>query len=63
MTPEELKAYREKHNMTQQELADALGVTRNAVNQQEMGIRPILRVTELALETIARNRKKTRKRK
>lgn len=35
----EIKTYRSQLNMTQRELADALGVTRNTVNRWEMGIK------------------------
>lgn len=35
----EIKTYRSQLNMTQRELADALGVARNTVNQWEMGIK------------------------
>lgn len=58
MEPDELKALRERLKMTQQELADALGVKREAVTQWEMGVRPILKITELALETVKRQQRK-----
>ena len=35
----EIKTYRSQLNMTQRELADVLGVTRNTVNRWEMGIK------------------------
>jgi transcriptional regulator with XRE-family HTH domain len=54
MTGEELKALRNALGLTQQELADELGVARNAVTQWEMGVRPILKITQLALATVAR---------
>jgi len=62
MTADQLKVFRARHDLTQQGLADLLGLTRNAVNLMEMGERPILSRTELALETIHRPLKKPRAR-
>jgi DNA-binding XRE family transcriptional regulator len=62
MTADQLKVFRARHDLTQQGLADLLGLTRNAVNLMEMGERPILSRTELALETIHRQLKKPRAR-
>jgi len=50
----DLKAFRAKYELTQQALADLLGMTRNAVTMMEMGIRPIMPRTRLALDAIAR---------
>jgi len=41
MTPEELKALRARLGLTQQELAEKVGVARNTINRWEMGIRSI----------------------
>jgi transcriptional regulator with XRE-family HTH domain len=41
MTPEELKALRASLGLTQDELAEKVGVARNTINRWEMGIRSI----------------------
>ena len=55
MTANQLKVFRKGLGLTQKALAAELGYTREAVNMMEMGIRPIHKVVELALETVARN--------
>jgi DNA-binding XRE family transcriptional regulator len=52
MTPEELRAARERLEMTQAELAAALDIRRSSVSDMERGEKPIRRVTALAVEHI-----------
>lgn len=49
MTPSELKQARQKLGLTQQKLADELGLSRVMVNQMEKGVHGIERRTELAV--------------
>lgn len=50
MTPDQLRAVRAKLNLTQPELAKALGVTTDAVARWEGGRSPIRRVVALAVK-------------
>jgi len=50
MTKEGLKRARKRLGMTQQQLAEALGMQRTSVARMEMGIQPIMRTTELAVK-------------
>ena len=52
MSPAEYKATRERLGMTQAALADALDVSRNAINQREQG-GTITREAAMALELLA----------
>ncbi len=52
MTPQQLQRLRYKWGLTQTELAEKLGVTQEAVKTWELGLRPILPRTELALKAI-----------
>ena len=62
MTSDQLKAFRKRYGLTQAELAEKLGFTRLGILLMESGERPILTVTELALQTVARKlQKKARK--
>lgn len=54
MTGEQLSSWRNYHQLTQQQLADALGVIRETVARWETGARPIPSYLGLALETIQR---------
>jgi DNA-binding XRE family transcriptional regulator len=54
MTAQSLKKFRQRLSLTQTELGEKLGMTRNAITLMEMGVRPILPRTVLALETIER---------
>ena len=54
MTSEELKAFREKYNLSQEELADKLKVARNTVSRWEVGTVKIPEIVDLALETVER---------
>lgn len=60
MTPEQLVAFREALDLTQQELADRLRVDRVTVARWETGARAIPPFLDLALETV--KRRGTRKR-
>jgi DNA-binding transcriptional regulator YiaG len=53
MTRTELKTIRAKLGLTQARLAERLGVTRNAVNQWEMGVRRIQEPTARLLQLLA----------
>lgn len=54
MTGEELKAFREKFDLSQTELADLLKVARNTVSRWEIGASAIPEFLDFALETIER---------
>ena len=54
MAPHELVAYRERLELTQQELADKLGVDRVTIARWETGTRAIPAFLHLALETVER---------
>lgn len=58
MTRAELKRARERLNMTQAELAEALGLQRNSIVRMENGSQPILRVTAMAVELLLLTMKK-----
>ena len=53
MQPDELKAIRAALGFTQQAFADALGMSRKAVNEMELGKALIERRTELAARYLA----------
>jgi DNA-binding XRE family transcriptional regulator len=53
MTPEQFRSAREKLKLTQQELADKLEVHRVTVVDWERGKKPILKITQLALEHLS----------
>lgn len=50
MTGDELKQRRLRLDLTQTELAERLGLTRDAISKMEAGVRPIVEVSELAIE-------------
>lgn len=50
MQPHDLRSLREKLKLTQQELAQKLELSSTAIAMMERGERPIMRVTELAVE-------------
>jgi DNA-binding XRE family transcriptional regulator len=54
MKPEDLKKFRKRFDLTQQDLATWLGLQRNSINLMEMGDRPIMTITELALAEVKR---------
>lgn len=55
MTKEELAALRERLELTQQQLADKLGVDRVTIARWETGTRAIPVFLGLALQTVERN--------
>jgi len=50
VTSDQLRAVREKLKMTQPQLAEKIGMTRDAISSMEQGRRPIARVTQMAIE-------------
>ena len=63
MTGDELKQEREKMGLTQQALADALGVDVMTISRWERDVRTIPPYLPLALESIHRNQRKAGTRK
>jgi len=63
MTKTELRAARKKLSMSQTELAEAIGMKKDAILRMEGGARPIMRVTELAVQHLLLMRKPKRGRK
>jgi DNA-binding transcriptional regulator YiaG len=58
VTPEELHAWRKLYGMSQDELAEALEVHRLTVSKWERGEHEIPGFLHLALDTLARTRRK-----
>jgi DNA-binding XRE family transcriptional regulator len=58
-----MKRARERLDMTQAELAEALGMQRNSVVRMENGSQPILRTTELSIKYLLSAMKKSKRRK
>jgi DNA-binding transcriptional regulator YiaG len=54
MTPEDLIAFREKYNLSQDELAKELKVSRNTVNRWENKKRNIPEIVDVAIKTVER---------
>jgi len=63
MTNQELKRAREWLDMTQRELAEALGMQTNSVTRMEIGLQPIMRTTELAVKFLLSVTSKKQKRR
>lgn len=61
MSPDELKAWRESHGLSQTELAQALGVHKMTVSSWEVGKQTAPAYVELALCELARRLKRKRK--
>lgn len=57
MTADDLKALRRKLGLSQEALAEALGVNRHSVKRWEMGIHPISERTERALNMLRKTLK------
>lgn len=57
MTARQVKAARQRLQLTQEQLGKALGVTRNAVNQWEMGVRRISEPTARLLTLLLKMEK------
>jgi transcriptional regulator with XRE-family HTH domain len=64
VTREELKALRGSLGLTQEELAEKVGVARNTINRWEMGIRgipePVVRLVHYLAKEVRAERKKKR---
>jgi DNA-binding XRE family transcriptional regulator len=58
MKSKELKAWRNKHQLTQTELGELLGVTKMCVYRWEAGNRKVPAFLHLALESLERNQLK-----
>ena len=58
MKPAQLKTLRTRLNLTQTELAKALGVDRNTVTRWEMGLHPISPIAEKLLKLLTPASKK-----
>lgn len=54
----DVRRARERLKMTQAELAERLGIQRNSVARMEMGNRPVMRTTELAIKYLLLTMKK-----
>jgi DNA-binding XRE family transcriptional regulator len=54
MNTSDLKQWRSKHRMTQQELADIIGVAKNTIYRWEAGMREIPPFLALALRCVER---------
>jgi len=52
MTPDQLKSIRATLGLSQQSLADQLGVSRNTVNRWEMGVHPISPLVDKLIRTL-----------
>lgn len=63
MEKEDLKAFREKWNLTQGELAKLLKVETNTVSRWEIGERKIPSFLDLALKTVERELSKKNSKK
>jgi DNA-binding XRE family transcriptional regulator len=55
MEPQDLKAWRDRNNLTQQDAADALGISRRTLVAYEQGESSIPRVVEYACNWLDRN--------
>lgn len=59
MSPHDLKAIRiDKLGLTQAQLAEKLGLTQSSIAQMERDIRPIEKITALAIEHLSCRRRK-----
>jgi transcriptional regulator with XRE-family HTH domain len=54
MTPTELRALRDKLNLTQRELGEAIGKTHETICRYESGERPIPKTVAIAIAAYAR---------
>jgi len=61
MTGKELRRVRKRLQMTQAELARALGFERNSITLMEAGARPVVRATELAVKYLLSKQSKGRR--
>jgi DNA-binding XRE family transcriptional regulator len=63
MTKNELRSARERLGMTQTELAEAIGMKKNAIIRMEGGYRPIMKHTELSVRYLLLTMRKKRRSK
>ena len=63
MTKDEIKKLRKRLGMTQQELADTLGVTQTSVARWEMGLHVINEPTARFLKMLVKNKPKGKRKK
>jgi len=63
MTGAELRKARQRLNMTQAKLAEAIGMQRNSVARMERDDQPVMRTTELAVKYLLLTMSKTKKKK
>jgi len=61
MNGADIRRARKRLNMTQAELAAVLGIQRNSVARMEIGNRPVMRTTELAIKYLLLTMKKTKR--
>jgi transcriptional regulator with XRE-family HTH domain len=61
MNGADIRKARKRLIMTQAELAEALGIQRNSVARMEIGNRPVMRMTELAIKYLLLTMKKTKR--
>jgi DNA-binding XRE family transcriptional regulator len=61
MTGKGLRRMRKRLEMTQAELARALGMQRNSITLMEAGERPVVKATELAIRFLLSKQSKGRK--
>ncbi len=61
MTGAELRKARQRLNMTQAKLAEAIGMQRNSVARMERDDQPVMRTTELAVKYLLLTMSKTKR--
>jgi predicted transcriptional regulator len=61
MTIRELKAARKRLGLSQEALANAIGMRKTSISRMEMGIQPILKTTELSIRYLLMMSKKPRR--
>jgi DNA-binding XRE family transcriptional regulator len=59
----DIRQARKRLHMTQQQLADALGMKKNSIARMERGERPVMPVTELAIKYLFTKMTKASRRK
>jgi transcriptional regulator with XRE-family HTH domain len=63
MTGADVKKAREKLNMTQAELGEAIGMDKNSIARMERDERPVMKTTELSIKYLLLTMRKPRGRK
>lgn len=59
VTPADLKQYRDNHSMTQQRLAELMGITRELLGKMETGKLPISRASAFAFKALLESEKES----